>query len=263
MTSAFQARTIDASPELLAQSYRLRYQVYCVERKFLPADAYPDGVERDEFDRHSVHVGVVDGAGELAGTARIIVRSDAGLPVFRYCTLFPDALCIDDPAVRLVEVSRLSISRGYRRRRDDGWFPGSPRADGDSRVPVAAVPDGRRPHADVFVTLVKAIYQAAKRLGATHWIVATERSLQRRVLQYGLPFVLAGPERDYLGPIAPYIMSLAEFDHVILNGHIPALDDFLVGLEPEFLPERGDDAPSGAANAEDAGRLRPANPILR
>ena len=40
-------------PDLLAQSYRLRYQVYCLERKFLPAEDYPAGLELDEFDSHS------------------------------------------------------------------------------------------------------------------------------------------------------------------------------------------------------------------
>ena len=98
------------------------------------------------------------------------------------------------------------------------------------------VSEPRSRRSDVFATLVKAIYQAAKRLGATRWIVATERSLQRRVLPYGLPFERAGPDHDYLGPIAPYTMSLAAFDAVILSGTIPALDDVLDGLAPEFRP---------------------------
>jgi len=56
----FQARPIDDVPQLLENSYSLRYQVYCVERKFLPARDYPAGLEIDEFDRHSIHVGAVD-----------------------------------------------------------------------------------------------------------------------------------------------------------------------------------------------------------
>ena len=56
----FVGRTIDAAPHLLEQSYRLRYQVYCLERKFLRAEDYPEGLEHDEFDRHSIHVGAVD-----------------------------------------------------------------------------------------------------------------------------------------------------------------------------------------------------------
>jgi N-acyl amino acid synthase of PEP-CTERM/exosortase system len=71
-TSYFYARSIDDSPVLLEQSYRLRYQVYCRERHFLPVDDYPNGLESDRFDKHSVHVGVIDAWGELAATARVV-----------------------------------------------------------------------------------------------------------------------------------------------------------------------------------------------
>ena len=53
----FCARTIDGQRALLEQSYRLRYQVYCLERKFLRAEDYPNGLEIDVFDRHAAHIG--------------------------------------------------------------------------------------------------------------------------------------------------------------------------------------------------------------
>jgi N-acyl amino acid synthase of PEP-CTERM/exosortase system len=234
MIAHFQTRTIDDSPRLLEKSYRLRYQVYCLERRFLPAEAYPDGLERDEFDCHSVHVGVVDPHDELAGTARLVMNSAAGLPLLRHCTLFPGETAIDDPRHRVVEASRLSVSRHYSRRQDDAFFTPPPSA------PVVPAPsrgterrDGRH---DVFLMVLKALYQASKRMAATHWIVATERSLQRRGAEYGFPFRVVGPESNYAGRIEPYIMSVAEFDEVVLGGRIAALDDFLVGLESEFRP---------------------------
>ena len=258
MSIMFQAQTIDDVPSLVEQSYRLRYQVYCLERHFLPADNYPDEMEHDAFDRHSVHVGVVDSLGALAGTARLIKNTDAGLPIFRYCVLFPDALRLDDSAVRLVEVSRLSISRWYRRRRTDGLFPAPPGREAD---PAGSVHERRDGGNDVFGTLIKAIYQAAKRLRATHWIVATEPSLQRHAMRYGLPFELAGPERDYLGLIAPYVMSLTAFDQVILARTTPLLKDFLDGLEPEFRPTLDDPSsmiiPDGTGSAPE-----PPNPSV-
>jgi N-acyl amino acid synthase of PEP-CTERM/exosortase system len=85
----FEAMSIDDVPALLEKSYHLRYQVYCLERKFLRAEDYPQELECDEFDRHSIHVGAVDARGELAGTARIVRVSEIGLPLFRYCTRFP------------------------------------------------------------------------------------------------------------------------------------------------------------------------------
>ena len=81
LTGAFRPVTIDDSPQLLEKSYRLRYQVYCLERQFLRAEDYPNQLEFDEFDRDSVHVGVLDAEGELVGTARIVKPNSAGLPL--------------------------------------------------------------------------------------------------------------------------------------------------------------------------------------
>jgi N-acyl amino acid synthase of PEP-CTERM/exosortase system len=216
----FHARAIDGSPDLMEQSYRLRYQVYCLERRFLPAEDYPDGREKDEFDQHSVHVGVLDAWGELAATARVVslTKAGPGLPLFQHCRIFADEAELLDPDNNVVEISRLSMSRRYRRRPQDG------------------VPERRDVRREAFLMLLRGIYQATKRIDASHWLAATEKSLQRLVEQYGFPFRVIGPEANYGGPVAPYLMNLAEFDEVILSRRIAVLDDFLEGLEAEFRP---------------------------
>ena len=75
------------TPELIKESYRLRYQVYCLERSFLEGE---EGVETDEFDRHSHHVLLVSRASrEVVGSARLILGS-----VWRPKCSFPmQALC--------------------------------------------------------------------------------------------------------------------------------------------------------------------------
>jgi N-acyl amino acid synthase of PEP-CTERM/exosortase system len=229
--SYFQAAAIDDVPELMRDHYRLRYQVYCLERKFLPAANFPDGLEIDDFDRHSVHVGAVDARGTLAGTARIVKVTAAGpgLPLFQHCKIFAEETELLDPDNTVVEISRLSISRGYRRRQQDGTN------------------ERRHIRRDVLLALLKAIYQATKRLSATHWVVATETSLQRLLAQYGFPFRVIGPECDYDGPVSPYLMNLVAFDQVILSRRVEQLDDFVVGLEPEYWPRStGTAQPQGA-----------------
>jgi N-acyl amino acid synthase of PEP-CTERM/exosortase system len=204
----------------MTEHYRLRYQVYCLERKFLPAANFPDGLEIDDFDRHSVHVGAIDAWGTLAATARVVKVTAAGpgLPLFQHCKIFAEETELLDPDNTVVEVSRLSMSRGYRRRQ------------------LGSLPERRDVRRDVFLTLLKAIYQATKRLGATHWVALTETSLQRLVAKYGFPFRAIGPECDYGGRVSPYLMNLAEFDQVILSRRVPELDDFVVGLEPRYWP---------------------------
>jgi N-acyl-L-homoserine lactone synthetase len=201
---------IDNDPGLMDQSYRLRYQVYCVERAFLNAGDYPEQLERDEFDRYSLHVGVVDGQQALVATSRLIKVSMCGLPLFRHCQIYPHETELYRETNRLVEVSRLCMSRQLRQR-------------GHGRASVAA-------------TLYRALYQASKRAGFTHWLVATEHSLQRLVTSFGFPFRPIGPRTDYFGPVAPFLMDLHEFDQVIVSGTRPVLSSFLDGLEPEFNP---------------------------
>ena len=56
------------------QLLRLRYQVYCQEKQWLPADDYPDGREIDEFDAYSFHfLALKDN--EVVGTVRDIAPS--------------------------------------------------------------------------------------------------------------------------------------------------------------------------------------------
>ena len=51
------------------------------------------------------------------------------------------------------------------------------------RRPHYGVPERRDVHRQAFLILLKGIYQATKRMEATHWLAATEKSLQRLVEQ--------------------------------------------------------------------------------
>ncbi len=44
-----------ASTEQKRDAYRIRYRVYCEDMQYEPAQQFPDGLETDEFDRHSLH----------------------------------------------------------------------------------------------------------------------------------------------------------------------------------------------------------------
>jgi N-acyl-L-homoserine lactone synthetase len=192
------------------ESHRLRYQVYCVERRFLNPGDYPDRRECDEFDRYSLHLGVVDADGALLATARLVKVNIVGLPLFRHCRLYPRELELVRDTTRVAEISRLCVSRRLRRRR------------------IGSV--------SVAINLYRAIYQASKRNGFTHWLVATEPSLQRLLASLQVPFKEVGPLTDYYGPVAPYLVDLSLWDKVIVSRSLPALHSFLDGLEPEFSP---------------------------
>jgi N-acyl-L-homoserine lactone synthetase len=210
----FSARAIDDEPRLLDQSYRLRYQVYCVERGFLDAGDYPDGREVDEFDTHSVHLGLLDAGGDVIGTARLIKPNPHGFPMFRHCAFFPEVMPPDAPHVIPVEVSRLAISRRYMRHR-------------------------RR--SEPLCDLVKAMVVGARRVGANHLIAASEAALARRLVQFGFPYRIGGPTADYYGPVAACLMNLDELDEVVAGGRFPSLRD-LENVWTPALSQRPDES---------------------
>lgn len=222
----FHGVELDEFPPLLTESFRLRYQVYCRERRFLDAANYPDGIETDAFDRHAVHLGVVDDWGTLVATARLVRRTEDGLPMFGHCSVLRRLPVLADRGAPLVEVSRLAVSRD-----------GLAHVDGEGLGGGAAVRARRlAARSEMITVLYRELYQASKRHGFTHWLVATEPSLQRLVVKYRFPFVQVGPLTDYFGLVAPYLMDLSEFEQEILSGEAPALHGFLDGLEPRFVP---------------------------
>jgi N-acyl amino acid synthase of PEP-CTERM/exosortase system len=229
---AFHPRSIDSDPHLLEQSYQLRYQVYCVERQFLPASDYPDKREVDAFDPHSIHVAAIDERGAVAATARIVKPGGAGLPLFRYCTVFPSVTAFDVAGTMTVEVSRVAISRHYARRPGDVVLGGVV-VSGEPGAPTVAGDERRRRGGEPFLTLLKAAISAARTANATHLVFAIERALQRWLVHYGFPCRLSGPETEYYGRVAPYLVSLAELDDVIRGRQFAALEDFPVG-EPSL-----------------------------
>jgi hypothetical protein len=108
---------------LLEQSYRLRHQVYCMERQFLDAAA-----TRRTRDRRVRRILGAPGRRRLVrrsggdGTADQANRR--GFPMFRYCAFFPEVQTLASPQVVPVEVSRVAISRHYPRprRRTEPFF---------------------------------------------------------------------------------------------------------------------------------------------
>jgi len=205
-SAEFQARSIDEEPRLLEDSFRLRYQVYCLERHFLEAADYPTGRETDEFDDDAIHLGVVDAEGQLAGTARLIRANPRGFPMFQHCALFPEVQMLGTPHTVPVEVSRVAISRHYVRSRQ---------------------------RTEPFLTLVRAMVRGARYAGATHLIGATDAALHRWLVHFGLPYRVCGPSVDYYGQVSPCIMSLRELDEIVAAGQCPSLK----GLGLEWKPD--------------------------
>lgn len=162
--------------EQLHEVFRLRHQVYCVERKFEPA---ADGEETDEFDARSRHVLLRHSdSGEVVGTVRVIAPDPAnvgaGLPMMTVCER---ALLRHLPLRATGEISRFAISK-------------------HRRTSCTAVTLLR-------LALMRGIVQLSQEMGLTHWLAVMERSLLRLHQSNAIHFEPIGPLVSYHGVRQP------------------------------------------------------------
>jgi N-acyl amino acid synthase of PEP-CTERM/exosortase system len=236
----FTARRV-SEPEDLRRAYRIRYEVFCLEKGFLRPEDYPDEEESDAFDAHALHVLASHSSGYPAGTARLVLNGPLGLPLLGRCELEPRYGFLADPGDPrgrgYAEISRLAVSPAYRRRRDDGDLGGPPRADRSCLVGAGAPAAARTEDvSEMLPQVFRLIYQESKRRGITHWVVAMERGLHVMLRRMGLRFTPIGPETDYHGPVRPYLAEIAalEFDTGLQRR--AALAFMTAGLETRLRP---------------------------
>lgn len=241
---------VDGSDEI-AECYRLRYEVYCLERGFLPAGDYPNHLESDVYDTQALHFLARHRHGEPAGTARLVLNGPLGLPMVPHCTLGKDYGFLADPRGSLgsgyAEISRLAVSKGFRRRREDTVYGGPPRTsprepgppcDGSSAPPPGDLPE-------MISGLFRLIYQESKRRGITHWVAAMERSLQVMLKRMGIAFSPIGPEVDYYGPVRAYVADIAAVERYVSQQRPETRDYMVAGLEPHLIPRVDGDSRQG------------------
>lgn len=212
---------------MLQKIFALRYEVYCLEYKFLPAEKYPHGMEFDEYDNCSTHFAATTSDDELAGAVRLIQpRLDQKFPFEIYCKALYENVTL--PARHECgEVSRLVVHKNYRRRRNDS-HEGVPRSFALSKVPVTLVeelpsPCERRGNSpEILLGLYRQMYHYSLDVGVRYWYAAMERSLARILKGLGFTFNPIGLESDYYGVVKPYMADLRELERN-LDLHNPEL----------------------------------------
>jgi N-acyl amino acid synthase of PEP-CTERM/exosortase system len=225
----------------LATVFGIRYQVYCVERGFLPEDDYPAQLESDDFDAHALHILATHRAGHPAGTARLVMSSPLGFPAMEHCVFSEEFAFLNDPEhpslASFGEVSRLAVSKAFRRREGDTPYGGPPREDPAPREGadiLAFAPPRNTP--EILMGICRVLYHQSKRRGITHWVFAMERSLYVLLKRMGFNYTPAGPETDYYGPVRPYVVSIDALEKGVYRAS-PATYAYMVkGLEPALLP---------------------------
>ena len=171
----------------LREAYRLRYQVYCLERGFL---AGQDGVERDEYDDHARHAVVRwRRTGEVVGTVRLVLpKSPAGGDDFPVQHVCDPALLRGLPRATTGELSRFALAKEQTKQ------VRCMSAETSSLLRLALLRGG--------------LWLSAE-AGHTHWVAVMRPALLRLFRTSGLHFVPLGPLVEYHGLRQPAVAELA------------------------------------------------------
>lgn len=218
------------SPEELLESYRLRFQVYCKECNFISEADYPDGIEKDDFDRHAIHFAAFDSTDAMVGAVRLILPTCEHFPIEEHC----GELNIDSasaPREKCAEISRLTISKLYRRRAKDGLYY-EPQVE-DQSVRDKGVEFMRRVRPMAF-GLYREMYQECKRIKIQHWLALMERGLWFLLKIHGFVFKPVGPSVDFYGEVVPYLADIADIEKNVKAKFPQFFDYFMENLEPEL-----------------------------
>lgn len=208
----------ESDATLFKEIAKLRYDVYCGERRYLNGSDYEDGHETDHYDHRSVHIAVKTRDDSGIGTVRLIMGSEvARFPFEQHCSLHPQFK--RPPREQSAEVSRLIVRSDLRRltgnpaqgtsnetRKKGGLI----RIDEQTRTPAEV----RRRIASPSITieLFRAMYRYSIKHDIRYWYVAMEKGLTRLLGRMGFQFVPIGPEADYYGPVTSYLGDLRKFE---------------------------------------------------
>ncbi len=202
--------------ELLEDTYSLRYQVYIREWEFEKIDDHPVGLEYDDYDAYSVHFYArCKTESKVVGTVRTILHSELGFPIEKNFRLNEQLHGVDRSGIG--EISRLAVSKEYRRRAiDQVLFESGPFVP--NQLP-RYMDDGRdiRRHCEHELVrgLYLQLYRDSKQRGLTHWYAVMAKGLHIILKRWGIPFHQIGAAKDYHGLRAPYLVSIESVEHAL------------------------------------------------
>lgn len=230
------------SESLKKEIYKLRYDVYVSEFGFEKKESHPSGLEKDIYDSHSVELAAIEQINaetqKVIGTIRLILHSEHGFPIENAVPL--DFTAKKTQIDKIAEISRLAISKDYRRHQGDGLYG----VKSYLKVPAGDLPLHRNNPQNVNVRiqphliwgLFKELYQVSKKLGITHWYMITEKKLWYALKRFDFIFRQIGEPVDYHGMRIPYLGIIEEIEQNLIKKHMDFYQDFLVGLDRCYWP---------------------------
>ena len=224
------ATVLADSPALVETAHALRFQVYCLERKFENAEEHPDGLEIDIYDYHAIQGVLFNRLTQGAiGSVRVIQTRTGisnSLPIEKL--LRPGSLDLSDyvDLSQTIEISRFAISKEFRRRNSD-----------EIDAPLACANAAREIHLS-FLSLLQFVLRECIKQDVMFWTAVMEPKLLRLLARIGICYTPIGPLVEHHGirqPCYCYVPDMLEnarrahpqWWNVLTDGGL--LHDLLIG----------------------------------
>ena len=179
-----------ATPQLVREAYRLRYQVYCVENLFEDPEQHITACESDDEDERAIHTLLLHRrTGEIAGTTRVILPDQQRSRPLPMATLLQgsDRRRFDRfPVAHTAELSRFAVSKQFRRRLGEQRYPDVGFGD------AALIETERRLMPFISLGLIRGMFDICLEYEITHLAAVMEPPLIRILHRLGLDFTPIG-----------------------------------------------------------------------
>jgi N-acyl amino acid synthase of PEP-CTERM/exosortase system len=200
------------SDELKKEVYKLRYQVYCVEKGFEKPDNYEDGLEIDEYDNHSVHYLIYHRNLKVYMATTRLILPDANnpeklFPIERYSQIDQLDALKHISRKHLAEASRFCVSKSFRRRKNE--MNTTTGIDTDSGKNTFSA-DERRIFPHITLALFACLVKMSRENDIHDWFAVMEPALIRVFSTLGMNFIGIGPVTDYHGNRQPCMIKVSD-----------------------------------------------------
>ncbi len=225
--------------DVLKDTFRMRYEVYAEEFGFEKKEDHPNGIETDEYENDSIHFACINESDSVIGTIRLVLNSDKGFPIEH--AVETNFIGKKPHKSKIGEISRLTVSRDLRRRKEDGMYGVESyltKKEGGILPDNGTIPEemqGRR-NPIIVLGLYQVMYHESRRRGISHWYMITEKKLFCALKKYGFLFYQIGEPVEYHGERIPYLGIIETIERTLIDNDPGMLKIMLTGLEKEYHP---------------------------
>ncbi|MCB1881330.1 MAG: PEP-CTERM/exosortase system-associated acyltransferase [Gammaproteobacteria bacterium] len=189
-------------------AFKVRYNVYCVERGYEDQTKFPDRMERDEFDNESVHAVVRHRKSKsTVGVVRLVLPNrsnpDRLFPIERYFGSQFNAAVLNNFCYsrnNIAEVSRFAVSKQtlLQIQKQLAGAAEDRNFDLNGKDPTLLLPH-------ISLGLIAMLFALSDEHGIDYLYAAMEPSLSRLLTRLGIDFTPIGPIMNYHGERQPMI----------------------------------------------------------